>query len=389
MLVVTLILDGVGVGDAPDADAYGDAGSFTLGHVCEAARPVLPTLAEWGLGCIAEMPGVPSAETPRASWGRLTETAAGKDSTTGHWELAGVILDQPFPTYPKGFPAEVVERFCEATGATGVLGNRPESGTVIIEELGEEHQRTGRPIVYTSADSVFQIAAHTETVALEDLYRMCRIARREVMQGEHGVGRVIARPFVGAPGAYERVPSERRDFALKPPSPPLQSVLQEGGVRTVAIGKIGSLFAGVGFDSITKTADNAEGVTITRRAIQRAAESGEKTFIWTNLVDFDELYGHRNDPTGFAEALEAFDAALTSLVEALPEKARLIVTADHGNDPTYPGTDHTRERVPLLVFDPAQGQGRKIGTRGTYADHAASVAAALGAPWNGPGTSFL
>lgn len=382
-LFVTIVLDGAGVGDAPDAEAYGDAGADTLGHVVRQERPALPTLARWGLGRL--VPVLTSVDPqlaeggrqrPAASWGRMTERAAGKDSTTGHWALAGLVLDTPFPTYPDGFPPEVVASFCERAGVDGVLGNRPASGTTIVAELGEEHQRTGRPIVYTSADSVFQIAAHVDTVPLDELYRMCRVARDEVMTGEHAVGRVIARPFEGEPGAYERISARRKDFSLAPHGPTLLTRLQAAGVRTVCVGKIASLFAGQGVDEEIKTAGNADGVEKTLAAVREAAASGEPTFVWTNLVDFDELYGHRNDPAGYAAALEAFDAALPDLEAALPEGATLCLTADHGNDPTYPGSDHTRERVPVLLYDGAPG--RDLGTAPTFAAHAATVARFFG-----------
>ena len=389
MLFVTIVLDGVGVGDAPDAGAYGDAGSDTLGHVCAAERPRLPNLARWGLGRVAALDGVAPAESPAASWGTMTETAAGKDSTTGHWELAGVVLDCPFPLYPEGFPPEVIAAFCRAARVEGVLGNRAASGTEILAALGDAHVETGRPIVYTSGDSVFQIAAHVDEVPLEALYAMCRAAREEVCVGEHAVGRVIARPFRGASGAYERLSVARKDFSLRPPRPTVQEALQAAGVRTVAVGKIAALFGGIGFDVEVKTAGNAEGIEKTRAAIEEAAAARAPTFIWTNLVDFDELYGHRNDAEGFARALEAFDATLPTLEAVLPGGARLVITADHGNDPGYPGTDHTRERVPLLLLEKGQPLGQPLGTRASFADHAATVAAAFGIPWGGPGTSFL
>lgn len=383
---VTLVLDGVGVGDAPDAEAYGDVGSNTLAHVCAQERPHLPHLERLGLGRIADLPGVAPVETPAAAWGRLTERAAGKDSTTGHWALAGLVLEQPFPTYPEGFPPDILAAFCERAGVEGVLGNRPASGTAIIAELGEEHQRTGHPIVYTSADSVFQVAAHVDTIPLDDLYTMCRVARDEICVGPHAVGRVIARPFAGAPGAYERISAKRKDLSLLPSSPTLLDTLREHGVRTVAVGKIASLFGGQGVDEEIKTAGNADGLAKTLAAIHDAAAGGTPTFIWTNLVDFDELYGHRNDPAGFARALEAVDAALPDLLDALPVAGRLLITADHGNDPTYPGSDHTRERVPVLF---AGGTAKDIGTRETFADHAATVAACLGVDWSGPGRAFV
>ena len=383
-LFVTIVLDGVGVGAQPDAGAYGDAGSHTLAHVCAAARPALPTLQRLGLGCLAALEGVPPAEAPVADYGRMREVSAGKDSTTGHWELAGLRLGRAFPTYPDGFPDDVVAKFVERTGCGGILGNRPASGTVIIDELGAAHQETGHPIVYTSADSVFQVAAHKGTIPLEALYRMCRIAREAVCVGPHAVGRVIARPFVGTPGAYTRVSAERKDFSLQPTGT-LQEALRAHGVRTVAIGKIGDLFGGVGFDAIHKTTSNTEGIDETLRVMH--AYDGVPTFVWTNLVDFDQDFGHRNDPDGFARALEAFDRALPGLMAALPAGGRLVLTADHGNDPTTPSTDHSREYVPLLVLGGAGGHD--LGTRRSFNDHAASVAAFFGAPFETDGISFL
>ncbi|HEX8299531.1 MAG TPA: phosphopentomutase [Rubricoccaceae bacterium] len=388
MLVVTIVLDGAGVGDAPDAEAYGDVGSDTLGHVVAQARPALPNLARWGLGHLVA--GLPVPATPEASWGRLTEVAAGKDSTTGHWSLAGLDLMVPFPTYPDGFPPDVVDTFCREAGVEGVLCNAPGSGTAVIDAFGPEHQATGRPILYTSGDSVFQIAAHVDTVPLDRLYAMCRIARERVCVGPHAVGRVIARPFRGTPGAYTRDSAARKDFSLPPPGPTLLDALQAAGVRTVCVGKVGALFAGQGVDEEIKTAGNADGIEHTLGAIADARASGRPTFVWTNLVDFDELFGHRGDAPGFAGALVAFDAALPRLEAALPPESVLIVTADHGNDPTTPGSDHTRERVPLLMqARDAAGTvqpGRPLGTGATFADHAATVARAFGAAWSGPGT---
>ena len=384
MLFVSIVLDGAGVGDGPDAEAYGDLGSDTLGHVVRQQSPALPNLERWGLGQFVD--GLTTPDAPVAAWGRMTETAAGKDSTTGHWELAGLTLETPFPTYPDGFPPDVIDAFCEATGVDGVLANAPASGIAVIDAFGPEHERTGQPIVYTSADSVFQIAAHVDVIPLDQLYAMCRIARETICVGEHAVGRVIARPFEGTEGAYHRLSGKRKDFSLAPTSPTVLDALQRAGVRTVAVGKIASLFAGQGVDEEIKTAGNADGIRATLEAMRTAAASATPTFIWTNLVDFDELFGHRNDAPGYAAALEVFDAALPELEAALPEGGCLLLTADHGNDPTYPGTDHTRERVPVLLY------GRPpedLGTRATFADHAATVAVHFGAPWAGPGTSLV
>jgi phosphopentomutase len=384
-LFVTIVLDGVGIGAQPDADRYGDAGSHTLGHVCATSRPDLPHLAELGLGCLADLDGVPAVDAPRAHFGRMREVSAGKDSTTGHWELAGLRLDAPFPTYPDGFPSEVIDAFVDATGCGGVLGNRPESGTVIIDELGPEHAETGYPIVYTSADSVFQIAAHKDVIPLDRLYELCRIARNEVCVGEHAVGRVIARPFVGTPGNYSRISDERKDFSRVPDDPPVQDVLQQHGVRTVSVGKIYDLFARRGFDDAVKTKNNAEGITATLKQIR--THDSTPTFVWTNLVDFDQEFGHRNDPDGFARALEQFDAAVPDLLDALPADSRLVLTADHGNDPTTASTDHSREFVPLLFID-GRRPGHDLGLRSSFNDHAATVADYFGVDFDTQGTSF-
>ena len=382
---VTIVLDGVGIGAQPDADRYGDAGSHTLKHVCAAASPRLPNFERLGLGCIGTLDGIGAVAEPAASYGKMQELSAGKDSTTGHWELAGLLLDQPFPTYPHGFPREVIDRFKELTGCDGVLGNKAASGTAIIDELGDEHVDTGYPIVYTSADSVFQVAAHKDVIPLEELYRMCEVARREVCVGSHGVGRVIARPFVGATGAYLRVSSERKDYSLAPPSATIQQALQRAGIHTVAVGKIGDLFGDEGFDEVVKTKSNEEGIEETLR-LMRAVD--RPTFIWTNLVDFDQEFGHRNDPDGFARALEAFDERLPAFLEALPAESVLIITADHGNDPTTPSTDHSREFVPLLVYGGAAAAGRNLGLRPSFNDHAASVAAFFNVDFQTKGQPF-
>lgn len=386
LLFVTIVLDGVGIGEQPDAGVYGDAGSHTLRHVCEVARPQMPNLAAMGLGCIEPLPGVATVEAPRASYGKMREVSAGKDSTTGHWELAGLLLDHPFPTYPDGFPEDLLSRFREKSGCTGTLGHRPASGTDVIAQYGPEHERTGFPIVYTSADSVFQIAAHKDIIPLDELYRLCRIAREEVCVGEHAVGRVIARPFVGEAGNYQRVSGERKDYSRLPDGPVVQQVLQENGVRTMAVGKIADLFGGIGFDEVRKTRSNDEGIEKTLAAMREVRS--QPTFLWTNLVDFDQEYGHRNDPEGFARALEAFDTALPDLLAALPQAGVLVLTADHGNDPTTPSTDHSREYVPLLVIRPGQPV-QALGLRDTFADHAASVANFFGVPFSCPGRSFL
>jgi phosphopentomutase len=383
-LFVTIVLDGVGIGEQPDSAEYGDAGSHTLRHVCEVGHPDLPHLTRLGLGNIDRLPGVPPVPDPGASYGRMQEASPGKDSTSGHWELGGLWLDRPFPTYPGGFPPAVVDAFLHLTGTEGILCNGTASGTRVIDEFGLEHLETGWPIVYTSADSVFQIAAHTGRIPLNDQYRICRIVREQVCTGEHAVGRVIARPFTGRPGAFERLSAGRKDFALRPSSPPVQEMLQRHGIRTISVGKVAELFDGVGFHESYKTTSNADGLARTLSLMRASAAGPQLTFIWVNLVDFDQEYGHRNDPLGFARALEEVDQRIPELVSALPPGGRLLLTADHGNDPVTPSTDHSREYVPILLYD--GGLGRDLGTRSTFSDHAATVAAYFRAPYSGHGT---
>ena len=386
MIFVTIILDGVGIGEAPDAASYGDEGADTLGHVASSEQPDLPNLALLGLGNIRSLEGIPPALNPGAAFGKMTERSSGKDSTTGHWEFAGIILDEPFPTYPSCFPDDVVARFCSLIGVERVLGNRPESGTVIMDECGEEHLRTGLPILYTSADSVFQIAAHVDVVPLETLYTWCKIARDQICVGPHGVGRVIARPFGGELGQFSRLSTMRKDFSRLPHEKTLQEALQSGGVKTVSVGKVADLFGGVGFDELNKTGANSIGIAQTIASMRAAATSGEHTFIWTNLIDFDQEYGHRNNPSGFAKSLEEFDQALPSILEALPHGSRLLISADHGNDPTTHGSDHSREFVPLLYYG---GEGAEnLGIRATFADHAATVATFFDVDFPSIGLSF-
>lgn len=379
--VTIIVLDSVGVGELPDAAAYGDAGSNTLAHTAAAVGGLhLPNLEAMGLGNIVPVAGVPPAVAPWAAYGKMAEVSPGKDTTTGHWEIAGLILDRPFPTYPEGFPPEVIEPFERATGRK-VLGNKPASGTEIIKELGEEHMRTGRPIVYTSADSVFQIAAHEEVIPLQQLYEYCLIAR-EILVGEHGVGRVIARPFVGQPGSFVRT-ANRRDFSLPPPRPTLLDAVKTCGMEVAGVGKIEDIFAGRGLTRAVHTEDNRDGIEKTIALM----EEDFAGLIFTNLVDYDMRYGHRNDPQGYARALEEFDAFVPRLQELAGPGQWLVITADHGCDPTTPGTDHSREYVPLLVSGP-EVEPRFLGVRETFADVAASVARFLGVPWEGPGKSW-
>jgi phosphopentomutase len=383
--IVLIVLDGVGVGALPDAARFGDAGSDTLGHTAEAVGGLsLPNMAGMGLGNVAPVRGVPPSASPSAFHGRMREVSRGKDSTTGHWEIGGIILEREFPTFPQGFPEEVITRFLELTGSGGCLGNCTASGTAIIEELGVEHLRSGRPIVYTSADSVFQIAAHERVLSLEKLYEMCGVTRERVCVGPAAVGRVIARPFTGEPGAFIRT-AGRKDFSLPPPAPTMLDVLRDAGIRTVGIGKIEDLFAGRGLDTAIHTASNDEGIAGTIAA----AGQLDRGLVFTNLVDFDMLYGHRNDARGFADALERFDAAIPAIRSTLRPGDLLVLTADHGNDPVTPGTDHTREYVPLLCLREGVAAGGPLGTRATFADLGRTVTAYFGLDGSLDGTSFL
>jgi len=376
-----LILDGVGIGHAPDADAYGDRGSDTLGNLARQQGGLsLPNLAGLGLGHIAPILGVPAVASPTGAWGAAVPRSAGKDSTTGHWELAGLRLERAFPTYANGFPPEVLAPFIEATGR-GVLANSVASGTAVIAEFAEAQRQTGRWIVYTSADSVFQIAAHEEWIPLAKLYRACEIARSQLVP-PHDVSRVIARPYVGESGVWTRT-ANRRDFSLPAPGSTLVDELAAAGIERHGIGKVDDLFAGRNLRS-EHTIDNADGV----QRLMQWLDSDRHGFCFANLVDFDQLYGHRNDGPGFAEALAAFDAALPRLLGALREDDLLIITADHGNDPTTPSTDHSRERVPVLVAGPHVRPG-PLGVRDTFADVGASLSEWFGLDWRGRGQSFL
>jgi phosphopentomutase len=378
---VILVLDGVGIGAAADAERYGDVGSDTLGNLARARGGLdLPNLAAAGLGCVAPLPGVDPAAEPEGAWGMMRPASAGKDSTTGHWEIAGVRLDRPFPTYPNGFPAEVIDAFSAATGRA-VIGNVAASGTEIIARLGEEHERTGAWIVYTSADSVFQVAAHERVVPIAELHAACEIARRQLV-APHDVSRVIARPFVGTVGAYERT-ANRRDFSLEPPEETLIDALAAAGVPRAGVGKVDDLFAGRHLRA-RHTASNAEGI----RGILDWLQGPQGGLLFVNLVDFDTLYGHRNDAEGFERALREFDDALPALREALREDDLLFITADHGNDPTTGSSDHARENVPLLVLGDAV-HPVSLGVRETFADLGATVAEWLNVGFRGRGSSFL
>jgi phosphopentomutase len=381
--VFLIVLDGVGIGALPDAGAYGDARANTLLHVADAAGKLpLPVMERMGLGNLLPMPGVRPSLAPVGARGRMTEKSPGKDSTTGHWEMMGLVLEQPFPTYPDGFPRDLLDAWSERI-ERGWLGNVAASGTEIIARLGEQHQETGRLIVYTSADSVFQVAAHERTVPIEKLYGACRAAR-ELLTGAHAVGRVIARPFEGEPGNYRRTP-RRRDFSLAPFAPTVLDRLVEARRRVVTVGKVDDLFAGHGISDAIHTKDNAEGEAVLMDLVKRSGEG----LVFANLVDFDTQYGHRNDATGFARALERFDATLGDLQARLRGDEMVWVTADHGNDPTHPGTDHTREYTPLLVAGPRVREGVDLGTRSTFADLGATLADLFSVTAPRAGASFL
>lgn len=378
---IVLVLDGVGVGAAPDAAAYGDLGSDTLGNLSRARHGlVLPQLEALGLGNVAPLDGVAPTDAPEAAWGMMLPASAGKDSTTGHWEIAGLHVERPFPTYPNGFPAEVLDGFSSATGR-GVLGNVVASGTEVIDRFGAEHERTGKWIVYTSADSVFQVAAHEEVVPLQELYAACEMARSQLI-APHDVSRVIARPFVGKRDAYQRT-KNRRDFSVAPPGETLLDALAVAGIPRSGVGKVDDLFAGRALRS-RHTADNAEGI----EAIVEWLSGSQGGLLFANLVDFDTLYGHRSDVAGFVRALRQFDDALPAIRAALREDDLLFITADHGNDPTTGSSDHARECVPLLVSGP-QARAVPLGVRSTFSDVGATVAEWLGIPFRGRGTSFL
>ena len=360
-----IILDGVGIGELPDAPNYKDEGSNTLVNLANAVGGLnLPNLEKLGWGNIDNIKGIKKVSNPLASFGKMTEVSKGKDSTTGHWEMAGLYVDTDFSYFPNGFPEELIEKFLSETGCKGVLGNKAASGTEIIKELGDEHVKTGYPIVYTSADSVFQIAAHEEIIPLERLYDICEKTRNNVLVKPLNVGRVIARPFVGVSGSYTRT-TNRKDFSMDPPSDTILNVLQKNKITTVAIGKVNDLFNYQGIEIQEKTKSNEAGCEKLLEYTKKVSNS----FIFTNLVDFDVYYGHRNDPEGFAKALKAFDDFLPQFLSNLDESDALLITADHGNDPTTPSTDHSREYVPILFFRKNK-PGKDLGTRKTFSDAA-------------------
>ena len=381
--ICLLVLDSAGIGEMPDAAAWGDAGADTLGHILNSRQVDLTNLQRIGLGNIRALEGLAPVSHPIGSFGKCTLKSNGKDTTTGHWEMAGIILEQAFPTYPNGFPPRIVDQFIERSKVPGILGNVPASGTEIIKELGEEHVRTGKPIVYTSADSVFQIAAHEEVIPIDRLYEICEVARN-VLKGQDEVARVIARPFLGSNSADFKRTENRHDYAIPPPSRNLLPLLKEAGRDVVCVGKIASIYDSLGVTSDLMAKNNDQTIDQTIRALGEESNG----LIFSNLVDFDMLYGHRRDTEGYARALEHFDSRLPEILGALLNDDLLIMTADHGNDPTKDGSDHTREYVPLLVYGQSAKSGVNLGTRQSLSDIGQTVAENFGLTLD-DGVSFL
>jgi phosphopentomutase len=378
-----MVLDSAGIGEMPDAADWGDAGADTFGNILKTRKVELPNLQQLGLGNIRPLDGVPAIDSPIGSFGKCTLRSNGKDTTTGHWEMAGIILEKPFPTYPQGFPDRIIDEFVSKARVPGILGNVPASGTEIIKELGEDHVRTGKPIVYTSADSVFQIAAHEQIIPIDRLYEICEIARG-ILQGEDKVGRVIARPFLGTNSADFKRTDNRHDYAVPPPSQNLLPLLKNAGLDVVCIGKIASIYDSVGVTEDLTAKNNDQTVQQTVNALK--AES--RGLIFSNMVDFDMLFGHRRDTEGYAKALERFDSQLPAIFESMNDDDLLILTADHGNDPTFRGSDHTREYVPLIVYGRNAKPGVDLGTRGSLADIGETIAENFDVELS-TGTSFL
>jgi phosphopentomutase len=379
---IVLVTDSVGCGEAPDAAAYGDQGANTLGNIAKQLGGLsLPNLGELGIGNLTEIAGVPPVKTPRGAFGKMREASAGKDTTTGHWEMVGLVIDKPFQVFANGFPPEIIDEFAHAAGR-GVLGNKPASGTIILDELAEEHVKTGKLIVYTSADSVFQIAAHEDVVPLPELYRICEAARK--ICDRYYIGRVIARPFVGSPGAWKRT-YNRKDFGMPPPEPTVLDAIREARLPCVGVGKIGDIFSMVGLDDNVHTEGNADGLQKTLELMDRVREG----LIFVNLVDFDMLFGHRNDVPGYAGCLREFDAFLPALWKKMQPGDLAMITADHGNDPTTPSTDHSREYVPILAFGPQIAAGKNLGVRQKFCDLGQTLADGFGLRPRPRGESFL
>ncbi len=379
---IVIVCDSLGVGELPDAKEFGDEGSNTLGHVLDSQHPQLPTLTRVGL--LHTLPTPATTEHASAAYGRMAEVSAGKDTTTGHWEMMGLIVEDPFRTYPHGFPPEIIAEYEKRIGRK-TLGNKPASGTVILDELGEEHMRTGSPIVYTSADSVFQVAAHESVIPIEELWRICAEAR-ELMRGEHNIGRIIARPFVGTGAGHFKRTANRKDFSVRPTGETVVERAFKAGREVIGLGKIADIFDRVGISTEIRTESNSDGM---RKTMDLVRESNAD-FIFTNLVDFDSKYGHRNDPIGYAKALETFDGELATLLDSLKDNDYVFITADHGCDPCDVSTDHTREYVPLIVAGPQVRGARPLGTRSTFADLGATICELLDLSREGiVGTSVL
>jgi phosphopentomutase len=380
--VILFVLDSVGIGALPDSEKFGDIGVNTLGNIAKSTDDFkIPNLRKLGIGNIDGVDYIEAAPSPIGAYGRSLEASNGKDTTTGHWEIAGLYIEQPFKTYPDGFPKYIIDEFEAKTGRK-VLCNKPASGTVVLEELGEEHMKTGNPIVYTSADSVFQIAAHEDVIPLDELYRMCQIAR-DMLMGDDQVARVIARPFIGEPGNFQRT-SNRRDYSIKPFQKTVLDYAKEAGLKVKAVGKIVDIYDGEGITDDVHTKDNMDGVDQTLNYMKDDFEG----ILFTNLVDFDAKFGHRRDVAGYRNAIEEVDARLPELMGAMKSNDLMIILADHGNDPAYKGTDHTREYIPLLIFGDQVKAGTNIGTRKTFADVAATVSDILGISSTPYGTSF-
>lgn len=381
--IVLMVLDSAGIGEMPDAESWGDKGADTLGHILESRKVNLPNLQRLGLANIRPLQDLPALENPIGNYGKCTLKSNGKDTTTGHWEMAGIVLKKAFPTFPQGFPQRIISEFTEKAQVPGVLANVPASGTEIIKQFGEEHIKTGKPIVYTSADSVFQIAAHEEIIPIERLYEICEIARK-ILDGEDKVGRVIARPFLGSNADDFKRTENRHDYAVPPPTDNLLPLLKDNGLDVVCIGKIASIYDSIGVTQDLTAKNNEQTVNQTINALR--AES--RGLIFSNLVDFDMLYGHRRDVEGYAKALEVFDAQLPEIFDAMRDDDLLILTADHGNDPTKEGSDHTREYAPLLVFGKSARQGVNLGTRQSLSDIGQTIAENFGLKLK-DGKSFL